>query len=254
MKVFIITKKRLTLCAFIFISMLIGTIIGAMVFVIPNAAGGEKKLPIYCVKTNEKKIALTFDAAWGNSDTDQLIKILKEHKAKATFFTTGDWVTRFPNDVKKLSKEGHDIQNHSDNHPHVKDIGPQKLIEDTTACDQKIKEITGKKPTLYRAPYGEYSNKMLNVFEKTLAHKVIQWDVDSVDWKGKSENEMFVSVTQKVKNGSIVLFHNDVKNTPQAVEQILDKLGKEGYSFVLVKDLIYTENYTIDHTGMQIKK
>lgn len=143
-----------------------------------NVSTSTRKLPIYAVKTDKKQLALTFDCAWENSDTTELLEILSQNKIKATFFATGDFCERYPEDIKLLADNGHSIQNHSNKHPHVENIEENKLIEDTVACDEIIEKLTSKKPSLYRAPYGEYSNKMLTVFEDTLLHKVIQWDVD----------------------------------------------------------------------------
>lgn len=139
----------------------------------------QKRLPIYGVKTQEKKIALTFDCAWENSDTEILLSLLEQNQVKATFFTTGDWCERFPEDVKAFAEAGHDIGNHSYTHPHVASIPEEKLLEDTRRCDEIIERLTGEVPKLYRAPYGEYSDTMLAVVEDQLGKKVIQWDCDT---------------------------------------------------------------------------
>lgn len=253
MRVFVVSAKRFLIGASAAVAAL-SLVIGAGLFAsqAATASAQPKKLPIYSVKTAEKKIALTFDAAWGNSDTDQLIQILKKHKAKATFFATGEWVDKFPDDVKKLAAAGHDIQNHSDKHPHVAKIETDKLIADTKACDDKIETLTGKRPTLYRAPYGEYDDEMMKVFSSKLKHQVVQWNVDSRDWKRPSVEKMIASVTKAVAPGSILLFHNDLPNTPVALDGILNQLDQQGYQYILVSDLILTDNYTIDHNGMQI--
>lgn len=253
MKSFIITKKKLLMtsaCQILAVSLIF------MFFqspVIQTVAKAERLLPIYCVETNEKKIALTFDCAWENSDTLILMDILKSYNIKATFFATGDFCERYPDDVKLISMSGHAVENHSNKHPHVENIEKQKLIDDTNNCDKIIEGITGKKPTLYRAPYGEYSNNMLQVFESDLKHKVIQWDVDSRDWQGREASAMAETVLKKVGNGSIILFHNDTKNTPEALLQIIPKLQSDGYEFVLVEDLILFDNYKLNHEGRQIK-
>ena len=80
---------------------------------------------------------------------------------------------------------------------------------------------------------------------------MIQWDVDSLDWKKLSVNEMYDRVTNKVQHGSILLFHNGVENTPEALDKILTKLKPDGYEFVTVSELIYWDDYEIDHTGRQ---
>ena len=255
MRIFIMSKKQLLISVSVGI-IAIAFIIGSEIWSKQTAPASvqPKKLPIYCVKTEEKQIALTFDAAWGNSDTDQLINILKKHHAKATFFTTGEWVDKYPDDVKKLYQAGHDIQNHSDKHPHVADISADKLKKDTLSCDDKIEKLIGKRPTLYRAPYGEYDNDMMAVFENELKHFVIQWDVYSRDWKRPTVEKMVESVTKSVKPGSILLFHNDLENTPTALDSILTQLDKESYQYILVSELILKDHYMIDNNGMQIKK
>ncbi len=211
----------------------------------------ERLLPIYCVERGDMKISLTFDAAWENSNTQQLIDILAEYDAYATFFVTGDWADRCADDVKALSDAGHEIQNHSDQHPHVKGANVNELISDTKAASLKIKDITGKEPTLYRAPYGEYDNSLITTVQG-MGMTVIQWDVDSLDWKEPTPEEITKKVVGSVKSGSIVLFHNDLANTTEALPQVLEQLSAQGYEFVPVSELIYTDSYTIDANGMQI--
>lgn len=218
-----------------------------------SAGGGERKLPIYSVQTEEKKIAVTFDAAWGNSDTEILLEILKKHNAKATFFFTGEWISKYPDDVLKIYAEGHSCANHSDSHAHIAGMSAEDLLSDIRACNGKLKAVTGAEPTLYRGPYGEYNNTLLEQVE-SLKMYAVQWDIDSRDWQKKSVDEMVKSVTENARCGSIVLFHNDLENTPEALDKILEILGKEGYKFVTADELIYKENYYIDHAGKQNKK
>ncbi|MGN0649682.1 MAG: polysaccharide deacetylase family protein [Oscillospiraceae bacterium] len=215
-----------------------------------SSQAAARKLPIYRVERGDNKIALTFDVAWENSNTDDLIKILGEFNAPSTFFITGDWCDRYPEDVKKFYDAGHEIQNHSDQHPHVEGINVNDLITDTREASRKIKMITGVEPTLYRAPYGEYDDSALTTLEG-MGMKVIQWDVDSIDWKEPTPEEIKARVLKGVKSGSIVLFHNDLENTTEALPQILTQLKNDGYEFVTVSDLIYPDNYTIDANGEQ---
>ena len=253
MKSFILGKREaLVLGIYLIIAALI-------VFLTPkgieavSAAAVDRKIPIYCVQTDKKQIAITFDAAWSNSDTDVLLEILERHCAKATFFFTGEWVSKYPDDVLKIYAAGHTCANHSDKHPHIDKMTAEEIVSDTIACNEKLKAVTGKTPILYRGPYGEYNNTLLTELEK-LKMYCIQWDIDSRDWQKKSVDEMVKSVTENAKNGSILLFHNDLENTPAAVDKILEILTREGYSFVTVDDLIYKENYYIDNLGRQHKK
>ena len=190
--------------------------------------------------------------AWENSNTEELIRILKDNDAKATFFVTGDWCDRYPDDVRKFNEAGHEIENHSDKHPHVLGANVNDLIADTRECSRKIKMLTGKEPTLYRAPYGEYDDNLITTLDG-MGMQVIQWDVDSVDWKEPSAADIKKKVLKGVKPGSILLFHNDLANTTEALPEILNELKSQGYKFVSVNELILKDNFTIDPNGKQIK-
>lgn len=157
--------------------------IGAVITSVGTQAQ-ERLLPIYSVERGDKKLSLTFDVAWENSNTQELIDILDEYDARATFFITGDWCDRYPDDVKMFADAGHEIQNHSDQHPHVEGANVNDLINDTREASRKIKGITGTEPTLYRAPYGEYDNSLITTIEG-MGMKVIQWDVEALDTDGK---------------------------------------------------------------------
>ncbi len=239
---------------FIVFSLLTLTVISAVTIshIGVKVSNSTRKLPIYSVQTNEKKIAITFDAAWSAEDTDELITILKKHNAKATIFAVGDWVEKNPDAVKKFNKSGHEMANHSDTHAAFSKIDREEIKQEIIECNKKIEAITGSQPKLVRAPSGDYDNKSIEVAE-SLNMKLIQWDCDSLDYKGLSVDEMYNRITNKVQNGSIVLFHNGVKNTPEALDKILTKLEKDGYEFVTVSELIYWDNYEIDHTGRQRK-
>lgn len=185
MRMITLTKKkikRLTLAgALTAAAVAVG--IGAVLTSVGTQAT-ERLLPIYCVERGDKKISLTFDVAWENSNTQELIDTLDEYDARATFFVTGDWCDRYPEDVKMFADAGHEIQNHSDQHPHVKGANVNELISDTKAASLKIKDITGREPTLYRAPYGEYDNSLITTVQG-MGMNVIQWDVEALDTDGK---------------------------------------------------------------------
>ncbi len=217
-----------------------------------SVATSQRRLPIYSVETDKKQIAITFDAAWSADDTDELLKILEKHKAKITVFAVGEWVERNPKAVKKFHNSGHEIGNHSSTHAAFSQITQAEIRKEITDCSNAIKTITGVTPKTVRAPSGDYDNKSIEIAE-TLGMKMIQWDVDSLDYRGLSVDEIYSRITTKVQNGSIVLFHNGVENTPEALDKILIKLEKDGYEFVTVSELIYWDNYTIDHTGRQAK-
>lgn len=252
MVVYTMTRKQVLRVISVVLFLIVAVII--TIFAVVNAvtvSAAEPKLPIYSVERGDNKIAITFDCAWGNSNTDELLKILKDANAKATFFVTGEFCDKYPDDVKKFYDAGHSVQNHSDAHPHVKGMNINDLIADTRECSRKIKMITGEEPKLYRAPYGEYDDTVMSTVEG-MGFKVIQWDVDSIDWEDPDAATIQNRILSKTQSGSILLFHNDLENTTQALPATLTSLLQKGYEFVKADDLIYYDSYRMDNTGRQI--
>ena len=177
MKLFIITKKQITTLLVLVLGIAVA-VIGSVTI----SAGTERLLPIYCVETDKKQIAISFDAAWGNDDTEQLIKILGEYKVPATFFVVGAWVDKNPESVKALSDAGHQIQNHSNTHPHMPQLSKEQMLDEIESCNKKIEAITGVCPTLHRPPYGDYDNALIETLA-SLNMSTIQWDVETLATK-----------------------------------------------------------------------
>ena len=217
---------------------------------IVGAAATRRELPVYCVDREEKLVSLTFDAAWGNEDTQDLIDILGRYGVKATFFLVGQWVDRYPESVKALADAGHEVMNHSDTHPHLSNLSPREVCAEVNRCSDKIETITGLRPTLFRCPYGEYDDNVISAI-RSLGVTAIQWNVDSLDWKELPAEEITARVTEKVVPGSIVLFHNAGLHTPEALPGIIEYLQREGYTIVPVGELLLRGDTAIDHTGKQ---
>ena len=216
-----------------------------------QTSASKRALPIYNVKTEEKKVAISFDAAWGNEETQTLIDILAKYNVKTTFFVVGAWVDKYPDSVKALAAAGHEVCNHSNTHPHMPKLSATEMSAQVTECNNKIKSVTGVSPTLFRPPYGDYDNALVNTINGLHMYP-IQWDVDSLDWKDPTPKQISDRVLQRVKPGSIVLFHNGAKNTPAALPTVLQTLQAQGYTIVPISQLIYKDNYTIDAAGMQM--
>lgn len=251
MFVMTMTKRKLIRAIMFILVLITGIAIGIFAIMSSIDTGAQGlKLPIYSVGRVDNKISITFDCAWANSNTDELIAILANENVKATFFVTGEFCDKYPEDVKKLYNAGHEIQNHSDTHPHVKGMNLNDLIEDTKTCNKKIETLTGEKPTLYRSPYGEYDDKLVTTIEG-IGMFSIQWNVDSIDWNKPSPETIIDRTTKNISSGSILLFHNDLENTTEALPKVLKSLKEQGFEFCKVSELIYKENYTIDGTGKQ---
>lgn len=213
-----------------------------------TAAAEPRDIPIYCVDRDDNKVAISFDAAWGNEQTDTLLQILKEKDVTATFFLVGDWVEKYPESVKKIADMGHDVENHSDSHPYMTKLSSEEMKSEIINCNEKIKEITGKCPTLLRPPYGDYNNQVVRAIKEQGMY-CIQWDIDSLDWKDPTPQQMVERITSKLTSGSIILMHNGAKNTPEALPQIIDAVRALGYEFVPISEIILEGDYTTDHEG-----
>lgn len=214
--------------------------------------GNLRKIPIYNVKTEEKVVAISFDAAWGADKTEKIMEILKEYNANATFFLVGFWVENFPEITKKISENGFEIGTHSNTHPDMAKLSEEQIRLELETSINTIKSVTNKDVNLFRAPYGSYNDTLLNTCE-SLNLKTIQWDVDSLDWKGISAVDITTRILNKVYNGSIILCHNNSDNILEALPMVLDRLQKRGYKITCVGDIIYEDNYYINHAGTQIK-
>jgi len=209
-----------------------------------------RKVPIYSVKTNEKKVALTFDAAWGADKTSNIIKILKDNNVSGSFFLVGFWSEKYQDKIKEINDAGLDIGTHSNTHPKMSGLTSDKINEELTVSSKLISDITGKPVTFFRPPYGDYNDTLLLEAEK-LGLKTIQWDVDSLDWKGLSANQILDRVKKDVRSGSIILFHNNSDHILEALPLVINYLKQEGYSMVKLSDLVYEKNYIVDNNGIQ---
>lgn len=249
MKLLILTKRSL-------IAMGSALVIGCMAAAVAISTGTKavqtaaqpKENPIYRVESDKKQVAISFDAAWGDEQTEQLLDILDDCDVKATFFLVGDWVDKYPDDVKEIAERGHDIGNHSDTHPHLPQIGETAAVNEIQACNNKIKALIGSTPTLFRPPYGDYDNMVVRSV-KSLGMYCVQWDVDSLDWKDPTPEQICDNVLKKVRDGSIVLMHNGAKNTPTALPDIIKGIQDKGYEIVLIRDLIPEGEYYTDVQG-----
>ena len=236
MRLFLIRKRPLVMAGCLAAAALMFFAVGNPAVV--GASATTRQLPIYCVQKDYKVLSISFDAAWGNEDTQQIIDILDRYQISATFFVVGEWADKYPESVRALHDAGHEVMSHSN------------------ACNDKIESITGVRPTLFRCPYGEYDDHVISTV-RGLGMEPVQWSVDSLDWQDISAEEITRRVTEKAQPGSIVLFHNAALHTPEALPAIIQALLQEGYTFVPISELIlpgeYGQDYTIDHTGRQCR-
>ncbi|MBE5760731.1 MAG: deacetylase [Clostridiales bacterium] len=206
-------------------------------------------IPVYSVDTSEKKIAISFDAAWGAEKTSRIMDILEERDIKTTFFLVGFWIDAYPDKVEEIAQRGHEIGNHSSTHPKMSTLSKEQMLMEVNDCSDKIEALTGSRPTLFRPPYGDYNDSVVSTLRSN-GYEVIQWSVDSLDWKNLGVQPMIDKVVKNVKPGSIVLFHNNSDYIIEALPTILDALIKDGYEIVPVSALLPEGNTHVNNAGV----
>lgn len=215
----------------------------------------QRRLPICSVHTKSKEVALSFDCDYTGEYTKSILAVLSKHCVKSSFFMTGSWVTEYPEEVKMIAAAGHDLGNHSENHERMSKMSNQQCSEEIMAVHKKVQELTGQAMILFRAPYGDYNNTVIESVNDC-GYYCIQWNIDSCDWKDYEPVEIVKQVMEnkKLGKGSIILFHNGAKYTSQALDQLLTDLEKKHYQVVPVSKMIYKESFYVNANGEQVSE
>lgn len=216
-------------------------------------AGEGRKLPIYSVAREDNKLAISFDAAWGAEYTEEILDILEDHGIHSTFFVVEFWVEDYPEEARMIVNRGHEMGNHSSSHPRMGELSAAQIEEEIMSAHQTIFDCTGFEPILFRPPFGHYNDRLLETMD-SLGYYTIQWEVDSLDWKERGAEDIFRRVTAQASPGSIILFHNNAKYLTEALPLVLDYFRQQGLEVVPISELIYREDYYIDHEGRQHRK
>lgn len=213
-------------------------------------AATTRELPVYNVDTEEKVLSISFDAAWGSANTEELLNILDRYEARTTFFLVGFWAEKYPELVAEIVARGHEIGNHSATHPHMSQLSAAQIREELRKTSDLVKSITGQPTTLFRPPYGEYNDLVVRVSREE-GYECVQWNVDSLDWKNLGTQNMIAQCTRSVNPGDIVLFHNDSRYILEALPVILEYYTQAGYKIIPISELLLEGDTWIDHTGKQ---
>lgn len=251
-------RKKVKLCLIVLGGVCMFVIFGMLNFSTTAVANAYfnvdiRKLPIYAVDTNENKVAISFDAAWGADKTREIMDVCDSFGVKATFFLVGFWVEDYPEMTAEINARGFEIGLHSSTHPDMTKLSKENQKLELEQNIDIIKSVIGYSPKLFRPPFGAYNNQLIETC-KSLGLKTIQWSVDSLDWKGLSAESISSRVCSQTKNGSIVLFHNNSDNIINGLKMVLSFYKEKGLSAVPVGQLIYENAYTINQQGIQIKK
>lgn len=247
-----IRKPFLAICVFLVALTLLNSLQFVLFPTIMSVVSSQlgRRIPIYSVDVSDKRMSVSLDATWGAARTQDLLDVLDKHGVKATFFLAGYWVEEYPDHVRMIAARGHEIGNHTYSHPHLNALGSESIKAELNRCSDMIENLTGRRPVVFRPPFGEYSNKVIEAAE-ACGLATIQWDVDSLDWQNLSASAIVRRVLDRAQPGSIILFHNNGLHTVEALDAVLRELKSKGYSFVPVSSLLLTGDTYVDHTGRQ---
>lgn len=233
------TKSKIHIRFFVFAVVII-FVIGIVARI--NAKEDYKSGVVAANRNAGKLVALTFDDGPCQRYTGEILDILKEHDAKATFFVIGKNAEKYPELVKREADEGHEIGNHTYSHPDMKKIKPEDVVEEIEKTQDIIFEITGKKPVLFRSPGGYLDDEIVRIIKGYDCTPVLwSWRQDTKDWSKPSVNYIVNLVLDNLQDGDIILFHDfNTKGspTPEALRILLPKLKERGYKFVTVSTLM----------------
>ena len=210
----------------------------------------KRVLPIYSVERDDRVISISFDASWGGDQTMGILDLLDEYDAKATFFLVGIWVEKYPELVKEIAARGHEIGNHSAKHPSMTKVSEAQMREELRTMDDQLEALIGQRTKLFRPPYGDYNDKVVTVC-RDAGYEVVQWSVDSLDWKNLGVQDLITKATRNVQPGDIVLFHNDSKYILEALPTVLKTYKEQGFTLIPVGDILLQGETTIDVQGKQ---
>lgn len=194
---------------------------------------------------SKREVALTFDDAPDANFTPQVLDVLKQEGVKATFFLVGNRIEAHPEIVRRMVQEGHVIGNHSYDHANLPKLTDAEFRDQIVKTDKLIREFTGNAPTYVRPPYGNVNEGQIQ-WLASQHKKIVNWNVDSLDWKGLSAEQVESNILAQVRPGSIILQHaaggtgEDLSGTVNALPHVIQKLRAEGLKLVTISELLDT--------------
>lgn len=219
----------------------------------PKGGTGALLAPVCSVETEKKQAALTFDVDMSSEKLQTILNILKQHGVKATFFVTGTWADRYPEDVKRICDAGHDIGSHSQSHADMAVMEKKEIQQEIQSLHETVFRLTGKEMKLFRAPYGNYGEKLLETVLMS-GYMPVKWNIDSGDWKNYGiESIVERAAGRPIQNGSIILLHNEADYITQALEPLILSIKEQGCELVPLSAMIRWSGYTVDETGRQLQ-
>lgn len=198
-----------------------------------------RQKPVHEVKTDKKIVALTFDISWGYETAPAVLKVLKDYQVQCTFFLSGPWVTQYPEMVRQIKADGHEIASHGHRHINLTNFSKSEIKEEIMKTHQAILDITGEPPHLFRAPNGDYNDNVIEAVHEC-HYQAIRWGTDSLDWMNPGVTIIIDRINKRIHPGDIILMHasDTCKQTAQALPAIIDNIHSQGYEIVTVSELL----------------
>jgi polysaccharide deacetylase family sporulation protein PdaB len=189
---------------------------------------------------DKKMISLTFDDGPHPTETDKVLDVLKKYDVKATFFIAGKHVQWYPKPLLRAVNEGHEIGNHTFNHPDISNLSTSQIEKELKECEEILFEATKVKTNLFRPPYGSYNQEELSKIAKDNGYKIILWStIDARDWQNPPASEIAQKIINNAKGGDIILLHDyATDNTVEALEILIPTMQKMGFEFVTVSKIL----------------
>lgn len=210
-----------------------------------------KLKPIYSTTVNSQVIGLTFDISWGEKTAEPILDILKKEGVHATFFLSSPWAEKHQEIVKRIVADGHEIGSHGNRHIDLNTLSAAEIEQEILTAQLALEQISGQKVRLIRAPNGAYDNKVIST-ANNLGYRVIQWSVDSLDWKRPGPEAVINNVLNGIRSGGgakagdIILFHasDSAPDTIQALPTVLQRLKSNGYTLMPIGQLLNQSSNT----------
>jgi len=264
-RVFVITKRTLIIAVIVAVLLIAGILVAVFTggdqtvktsagaleeYELEVLAGRHKELPVYSVERPDKKIALTIDAAWEDDKTPFILSELDKEDIKATFFICGFWLDKYPDHVKEIFANGHELGNHTSTHPHMNKLDAAGIQKELSSFDDRMEKLTGRRTTVFRAPFGEYNDLVIKT-ARSMGYTPVQWDIDTIDWKeDRSAETILNAVIPKLHPGAIILCHNNGYKIEEYLPRLITAAKEKGYEFVTVSDLMLPGSTIIDVNGV----
>jgi|AGTN01.2.fsa_nt_gi Predicted xylanase/chitin deacetylase len=252
MRIFVVKKNTLIRAA-VFLLLVIGAIVYTQVaFVDAEPASTETAvMPVCRVATEDKVVALTIDTAFGDADySRQILAVLKEERAPATFFVMGLWAKEYPEAVDAMAQSGCEIASHSMTHAKYTELSEAEMLADAAEAAGLIFDMTGFDTEILRLPYGAFDTQTVMALQAQ-GYIPMKWSLDSKDWKGYDSGKIADIVLSQAENGDIIMFQSNMAATPEALSAVISGLREQGFTLVTVSDLLVSGEYYVDEDGTQ---